>query len=69
MPAALDIPVRNAASRGVAALFYAAIVAGSGALSETEADIVVWTTIVCVVFSIVVHGSTSTALTRRLLSR
>ena len=55
--------------RGVAALFYAAIVAGSGALSETEADVVVWTTIVCVVSSIVVHGTTSTALTRRLLNR
>jgi NhaP-type Na+/H+ or K+/H+ antiporter len=55
--------------RGVAALFYAAIVAGSGALSEGEANVVVWTTIVCVVFSIVIHGSSSTALTRRLLRR
>ena len=55
--------------RGVAALFYAAIVVGSGALPEGEANVVVWTTIVCVVFSIVVHGSSSTALTRRLLRR
>jgi len=55
--------------RGVAALFYAAIVAGSGALSESETSVVVWTTLVCVVVSIVVHGITATPLTRRLLER
>ena len=55
--------------RGVAALFYAAIVAGSGALSVGETKVVVWTTIVCVVVSIFIHGSTATALSRRLLRR
>ena len=55
--------------RGVAALFYAAIVAGSGALSSAETEVVVWTTIACVVASIFIHGSTSTALTRSLINR
>ncbi len=53
--------------RGVAALFYAAIVAGSGSLSPHETSVVVWTTIACVVFSIVVHGTAATPLTARLL--
>ena len=53
--------------RGVAALFYAAIVAGSGALGAHETSVVVWTTIACVIFSIVVHGIAATPLTRALL--
>lgn len=53
--------------RGVAALFYAAIVAGSGALSPGETEVVVWTTMVCVVVSIIVHGTSQTTLTRTLL--
>ncbi len=55
--------------RGVAALFYAAIVAGSGALSPAETSVVVWTTLVCVVLSIVAHGIAATPLTRSLLER
>ena len=55
--------------RGVAALFYAAIVAGSGTLSPAETNTVVWTAVVCVIVSIVVHGTSATALTRLLLSR
>ena len=55
--------------RGVAALFYAAIVAGSGALSPGETTVVVWTTIACVVASIFIHGSTMSALRLRLLGR
>lgn len=55
--------------RGVAALFYAAIVAGSDAISPAETEIVVWTTIVCVVVSIVIHGVSATPLTTRLLGR
>ncbi len=54
--------------RGVAALFYAAIVVGSGTLSSHEADVVVWTTIACVVVSIFIHGATSTSLSTRLLN-
>jgi NhaP-type Na+/H+ or K+/H+ antiporter len=53
--------------RGVAALFYAAVVVESGALDAGEQRVVVWTTIACVVCSIVVHGASATTLTRRWL--
>lgn len=53
--------------RGVAALFYAAVVAESGVLAAGEQRVVVWTTIAVVVVSIVVHGLTAAPLTRRLL--
>ncbi len=53
--------------RGVAALFYAAVVVESQALETGEQHIVVWTTIACVVTSIVVHGLSATPLTRRWL--
>ncbi len=52
--------------RGVAALFYAAVVVESGVLSGAEAEKVVWTTIVCVVVSVVVHGISATPLARRM---
>jgi NhaP-type Na+/H+ or K+/H+ antiporter len=55
--------------RGVAALFYAAVVAESGAISAAETKTVMWTAIICVIVSIVVHGTSSTALTRLLLTR
>jgi sodium/hydrogen antiporter len=55
--------------RGVAALFYATVVVGAGVLQPHEQHVVVWTTIVCVVVSIVVHGLTAEPLTRRWLSR
>lgn len=55
--------------RGVAALFYAAVVVESGALGKAEQHTVVWTTLVVVVVSIVVHGLSATPLTRRLLGR
>lgn len=53
--------------RGVAALFYAAVVVDSHVLSGGEQAIVVWTTIVCVVCSIVVHGLSATPLIHRWL--
>jgi NhaP-type Na+/H+ or K+/H+ antiporter len=53
--------------RGVAALFYAAVVVEAHVLAPSEQAIVVWTTIVCVVCSIVVHGLSATPLTRRWL--
>ena len=55
--------------RGVAALFYAAVVVDADVLSAPEQTIVVWSTIVCVVVSIIVHGLTATPLTKRLLTR
>jgi sodium/hydrogen antiporter len=54
--------------RGVAALFYAAVVAGAHVLEPREERIVVWTTVVVVVVSIVVHGLTAAPLTRRWLA-
>lgn len=53
--------------RGVAALFYAAVVVESGALTAAEQHTVVWTTVVVVVVSTVVHGLSATSLTGRLL--
>ena len=53
--------------RGVAAVYYAALVAGDHVLSRHDTAVVVWTTIVCVTISIVVHGISSTPLTRRWL--
>jgi sodium/hydrogen antiporter len=55
--------------RGVAALFYAAVVAESGAFSPAETKTIVWTAVVCVVVSILVHGTSSTALTGLLLAK
>jgi NhaP-type Na+/H+ or K+/H+ antiporter len=54
--------------RGVAAVFYAAAVVNAHALPAAE-EHVVWTTIVCVVTSIVVHGVSATPLTKILLGR
>jgi NhaP-type Na+/H+ or K+/H+ antiporter len=53
--------------RGVAAVFYATVVVESHVLSPHEQQVLVWTTVVCVVSSVVVHGLSATALTRRLL--
>ena len=53
--------------RGVAALFYAAVVVDAHVLPAHEQHIVVWTTIVCVVCSIVAHGLSATPLTDRWL--
>jgi NhaP-type Na+/H+ or K+/H+ antiporter len=53
--------------RGVAAVYYAAIVAGDHVLSPHDTQVVVWTTIVCVGVSIIGHGVAATPLTRRWL--
>jgi NhaP-type Na+/H+ or K+/H+ antiporter len=55
--------------RGVAALFYAAVVVESGAISPGETETIVWTAVICVLVSILVHGMSSTALSRLLLAR
>lgn len=53
--------------RGVAALFYAAVVAETGVLDASEQHVIVWMTIVVVVVSVVVHGISASPLTSRLL--
>jgi hypothetical protein len=40
----------------------------SGVLDAAEQRVLVWTTIACVVASIVAHGLTAAALTRRWLA-
>jgi sodium/hydrogen antiporter len=52
--------------KGVAALNYA-VVAAAGGLLGADGTVVLWTAIACVIVSIVVHGVTATAVTRRLL--
>jgi NhaP-type Na+/H+ or K+/H+ antiporter len=54
--------------RGVAALFYAAVVVEADVLSASEQHLLVWTTIACVVASVVVHGLSASPLTRRWLA-
>lgn len=53
--------------RGIGSIYYAAVAVGTGALTGGEARIVFWTTAVCVIVSIVVHGVTATPLSRRWL--
>lgn len=52
--------------KGVAALNYAVVAAAGGALGA-DRSVVLWTTIACVIVSIVAHGVSATAVTRRLL--
>jgi sodium/hydrogen antiporter len=53
--------------RGVAAIYYAALVIGAGVLSSGEEATVFWTAAVCVMVSIVLHGVSATPLMRRVL--
>ena len=53
--------------RGIGSLYYIAVAVGAGVLSASETTTIVWTTIVCVIASIVVHGTTASGLSRRWL--
>jgi sodium/hydrogen antiporter len=55
--------------RGVGSLFYVAAAVEAGVLASGERDLVVWTTIACVLLSIVVHGITAGPSLRRLPAR
>ncbi len=55
--------------RGVGSIYYGAAALGAGILSAHEGEIVMWTIVVVVAASIVVHGITGSPLTRRLESR
>jgi len=52
--------------RGVAALYYVAFAVEQGVLPPGEESTVVWSALVCVVVSIVVHGVTGAPLSRRV---
>jgi NhaP-type Na+/H+ or K+/H+ antiporter len=54
--------------RGVAAVFYAVGLARDPVLSPHATAVVVWTTLACVVVSIVAHGLSAPALMRRWLA-
>jgi NhaP-type Na+/H+ or K+/H+ antiporter len=53
--------------RGIGSLYYAGLAVGAGVLSATDAELVVWTSISCVIVSILVHGVTASPLGRRWL--
>jgi NhaP-type Na+/H+ or K+/H+ antiporter len=53
--------------RGVAAVNYTTAAIGTGLLATGEGETVLWTAIAVMLFSVVVHGSTSTVLGRLLL--
>jgi NhaP-type Na+/H+ or K+/H+ antiporter len=53
--------------RGIGSLYYVAVAIGTGALAQSEARTLFWTTAVCVVTSVLVHGITSTPLSKRWL--
>jgi sodium/hydrogen antiporter len=55
--------------RGVAAIYYASVAVAAGVLSDVEERTIFWTAIACVCVSIVLHGVTASALTRRLLDQ
>jgi NhaP-type Na+/H+ or K+/H+ antiporter len=55
------------ALRGVGSLYYVAVAVGAGALSAADAEVIAWTSIACVIVSIVVHGVPATSLSRRWL--
>jgi NhaP-type Na+/H+ or K+/H+ antiporter len=50
----------------VGSLYYVGAALGAGILPEDEASVVLWTAIVCVLVSVVVHGVTANAGLRTL---
>lgn len=53
--------------RGVAAIYYCTVVFNSRTLPAAQAGRLVWTTVACVVVSVLVHGVSATPLARRWL--
>jgi NhaP-type Na+/H+ or K+/H+ antiporter len=53
--------------RGIGTLYYVAVAVGTGALTSDEATTITWTATVCVITSIIVHGTTASGLSRRWL--
>jgi len=54
--------------RGVGSLFYLAAAVQAGVLDRDERDLLVWTTIACVLLSIVVHGISAGPFMRRVIT-
>ncbi len=53
--------------RGIGSIYYAAAALGSGILRPDESEAIIWTVVVVVCISIVLHGLSASALTRRML--
>lgn len=53
--------------RGIGSIYYASAALGSGLLAAGEARTIVWTVVAVVCISIVVHGLSASALTRRMV--
>lgn len=53
--------------RGIGSFYYVAVAIGAGVMSVAEATVVYWTVLVCVGVSIVLHGTTATPATGRLI--
>jgi NhaP-type Na+/H+ or K+/H+ antiporter len=52
--------------RGIGSVYYAAVAVGTGALAS-DATVVVWTALSCVVVSVFVHGVTAAPVSRRVV--
>ena len=52
--------------RGVGSLYYAAVAVVTGVLTPDETEVIVWTALVCVMVSILVHGLSATPVSRRM---
>lgn len=52
--------------RGIGSIYYATFAAGTGLLVDAEARVVLWTVVVTMAISILAHGMTAEAATRRL---
>ncbi|CAA9472815.1 MAG: hypothetical protein AVDCRST_MAG38-1426 [uncultured Solirubrobacteraceae bacterium] len=55
--------------RGIGSLYYLAFAVSLGVLPDGEQSVVIWTTVACVILSIVVHGITAGPSLSRLLAR
>jgi NhaP-type Na+/H+ or K+/H+ antiporter len=55
--------------RGIGSLYYMAFAVGLGVLPKGEESVVIWTTVACVVLSIVVHGMSAGPSLSRLMAR
>ena len=53
--------------RGIGSIYYATAALGSGLLTRAESETIVWTVVVVVGISIVVHGLTASVMTRRMV--
>jgi NhaP-type Na+/H+ or K+/H+ antiporter len=53
--------------RGIGSLYYLAVAVATGAVAGHELEVISWTTILCIIASIFVHGLSASPLERRLL--